>query len=467
MIQVVRSPLIAALVLLAIAAVIPALYFSYEIADLEYNITAARQAASQAKQARGIVDKSDQSIASFTAVALELSHEERASVLQETNRHLADLQEAFRYLEPLTKQVLTQSDFAELEERIASAQHHWEEIQEQANDGMGETEKTFHFLKIFKDTLFLRDVLTRVELFATAVAEDKTEKSLQQVKVVSRSFVFTFAVAGALALLACLCLYLHAQFVKRSERELRSRGAELYERDIRFKAAVENMPHGLVVFDNEQKVVICNRTFAKMYGLRLGQSGPGTPLRSILEHRQDIGTNPTNIANFIETRLAQVAEQRAAYTLHDLSDGRVVAVHDQPMPGGGLMAIHEDVTERRKAELRIAHLAHHDALTGLPNRVRFLEELNKALMQADAGRLAVLCLDLDNFKSINDTLGHPVGDELLIAVAERLTGSLSDNDVIARLGGDEFAIVLVEGGELERSAAVSQRIIDALMPRLN
>ncbi len=114
------------------------------------------------------------------------------------------------------------------------------------------------------------------------------------------------------------------------------------------------------------------------------------------------------------------------------------------MPHGGWVAVHEDVTERHKVEQHIVHLAHHDALTGLPNRTLFRERLTEGLaaLPTSGGSLALLCLDLDHFKSVNDTLGHPVGDEMLSVVARRLEQAVGDAGTIARLGGDEFAILL-------------------------
>ncbi len=125
----------------------------------------------------------------------------------------------------------------------------------------------------------------------------------------------------------------------------------------------------------------------------------------------------------------------------ELSDGQAFTVTHQPMEEGWLTT-YEDITERRVAEARISHLAHHDALTGLPNRVLFREALEHALAFARRGQsLALLCIDLDQFKAVNDTLGHPIGDGLLQAVAQRLRDGLRETDTVARLGGDEFAII--------------------------
>jgi diguanylate cyclase (GGDEF)-like protein len=128
-----------------------------------------------------------------------------------------------------------------------------------------------------------------------------------------------------------------------------------------------------------------------------------------------------------------------------------------------LIDLQSQTSERARAEAQIAHMAHHDALTGLPNRVNFREEMAKALARTRQGQsLAILCLDLDRFKGVNDTLGHPVGDTLLQLVAERLRECVRETDSIARLGGDEFAIVQVGCDQPIGSTALAQRLITSL-----
>jgi diguanylate cyclase (GGDEF)-like protein/PAS domain S-box-containing protein len=123
----------------------------------------------------------------------------------------------------------------------------------------------------------------------------------------------------------------------------------------------------------------------------------------------------------------------------------------------------EDIDERRQAQARIAHIAHHDALTGLPNRVTFHARLEEAIALAAGGRIgALLYVDLDRFKEVNDTLGHPIGDALLVAVTERLKGLLRENDVVARLGGDEFAIVQSDVLEPTDISALAVRLVETL-----
>jgi diguanylate cyclase (GGDEF)-like protein len=142
---------------------------------------------------------------------------------------------------------------------------------------------------------------------------------------------------------------------------------------------------------------------------------------------------------------------------------RIIAVSRQPLKGGGWLALHEDVTQRRRQEREISHLARHDVLTNLANRALFREQLQAALLRLRQGQgFAVFCLDLDRFKAVNDTLGHPVGDILLKVVSERLLSCVRQGDLVARLGGDEFAIIQANVRDPESSEVLAARIVETI-----
>ena len=244
---------------------------------------------------------------------------------------------------------------------------------------------------------------------------------------------------------------------KRSEQLLAEKAAELEAMNLRFDIALNNMSQGLCMFDAEQRVVVSNARYGEIYHLSPDQIKPGTSLRQILEYRREKGAH---FAVAPETYLTE--NVRAANEVQELADGRVVAIARHMMSGGGWLTTHEDITDRARDEKRIAFLAQHDLLTGLANRALFAERLEDAARRLVryGTTFTVLMLDLDRFKQVNDTLGHPAGDRLLVEVAQRLKSSLRDTDVLARLGGDEFAIIQEnEKSQDEGAIALALRII--------
>ena len=147
----------------------------------------------------------------------------------------------------------------------------------------------------------------------------------------------------------------------------------------------------------------------------------------------------------------------------EFGNERIIAVARQPLKGGGWVALHEDITQRRRQEQEITHLARHDVLTNLANRALFREQLQQALLRLRRGQgFAVFCLDLDRFKAVNDTLGHPVGDVLLKQVSERLLSCVRQGDLVARLGGDEFAIIQANVRDIDSTEALAARIVETI-----
>jgi len=226
---------------------------------------------------------------------------------------------------------------------------------------------------------------------------------------------------------------------------------------------LNNMSQGVLMFDTEARLVFCNQRYIEMYGLSQEIAQPGRALRDLLYNRIQVGTFSDDPDDYILTLMESIAEGRTFSNLVNSGSGRVFSVVSKPITGGGWLATHEDITERQRSEEQIVHMARHDALTDLPNRVLLRDRLEQELKRVKRGEcLAVLCLDLDQFKSVNDTLGHPVGDELLKLVADRLRGCTREPDTVARLGGDEFAIVMTQMQEATDAAALSRRIRDSI-----
>jgi diguanylate cyclase (GGDEF)-like protein len=231
----------------------------------------------------------------------------------------------------------------------------------------------------------------------------------------------------------------------------------------RFDAALNNMPHGVSMFDAERRLIVCNRRFAEMYRLPQDLTEQGTPFERIMGYRGATGQAPADLETYDHQMRKISAQTKPANYRVALVDGRTIQVDYEPMVGGGWVVTHQDVTEAIRAEARISHLALHDALTDLPNRVLFQERLAEALLRVPRGEnVAVLCLDLDRFKSVNDTLGHATGDELLKAAADRLRSCVRDNDTVARLGGDEFAVIQPFGAQPTGATSLASRIVDSL-----
>jgi diguanylate cyclase (GGDEF)-like protein len=227
-------------------------------------------------------------------------------------------------------------------------------------------------------------------------------------------------------------------------RQLRHQHAaaqrKLSEKSLHLDTAINNMTQGLLLFDATGHLVICNQRYVDMFGVSADIVKPGCRLRDIVLHRQAIGSFVGDVdeycARFLNLRVNEVTD-----TVVTVPDGRNIRLVYKRSADGGWATTLEDVTEGRRVQARIEHLAHYDALTNLPNRTLFQRHAESLLSEAAGVAFAVLYIDIDEFKRINDSLGHPVGDEFLKGVAERLRASIGPEDFIARLGGDEFAIV--------------------------
>ncbi len=233
-----------------------------------------------------------------------------------------------------------------------------------------------------------------------------------------------------------------------------------------FDIALNNMVRGLSMFDADQRLIVCNQSYRQMYALPDELTRPGTPLAVIVRYhvRQETGRDGSEEvakqAKWLSQHVAKLAKGRSFSHIQNLRDGRKFLVTYQPLADGGWVDIQEDITEKRRAEEKIEWLARHDPLTGVANRFHFRETFEKALNGlGDGAPLALHWLDLDEFKGVNDTLGHPVGDALLKAVAHRLRGSVRRTDFLARLGGDEFAIIQLAAPTPDQCERLAKRVL--------
>ena len=226
---------------------------------------------------------------------------------------------------------------------------------------------------------------------------------------------------------------------------------------------LEHMPQGVATFDARNRLVICNSLYGEIYGLTSNDVKPGTNIRDLVAKRQEAGIygSQNDTPEFANDWISDF--DNAATRVQELADGRTLSIRRKRKPDGGMITSTVDISDRRQLEARIEHMAYHDGLTGLANRLHLLERLEKML----AGRrspenFTVFCLDLDHFKQVNDTLGHHIGDTLLRAVSDRLRETVRESDLVARTGGDEFIVVQTSAISAQSAATLANRIIDVV-----
>ena len=242
----------------------------------------------------------------------------------------------------------------------------------------------------------------------------------------------------------------------------------LADSESKLQTALSNLSQGVVMLDPEGRVVLCNPRFAEIYGLPPDQNLLGMAIPEVMAlvtsitGVQDVAPDVTraHVENVFRSGEA------GSFVAH-LTDGRSIANTLRLLPNGGVVATFEDITQRLVAEAEIQRLAKFDALTDLPNRVSFYEKLGTAMtrLRRRNETVGVLSLDLDHFKVVNDTLGHPIGDLLLQEAARRMQSCLREGDIAARLGGDEFAILQLPVEHPTDITALANRLIEVVGAR--
>jgi diguanylate cyclase (GGDEF)-like protein/PAS domain S-box-containing protein len=222
---------------------------------------------------------------------------------------------------------------------------------------------------------------------------------------------------------------------------------EMKEQNQRLDAAISAMSHGLAMFDGDEKIIVSNDRYATIYRLSADQIKPGMTFKEIIEQRVENGIFVGDSPEGYEDQMRKLKESKTGRPqTYVLNDGRHVEIRNHQMSNGGWLSIQEDVSDRFKAEKKIKYLADYDTLTDLPNRTQINETLENAIRQAleTETKMALLYIDLDGFKEVNDTLGHPIGDRVLIEVGSRLSELLSETIVAGRISGDEFVMIVKE-----------------------
>ena len=234
-----------------------------------------------------------------------------------------------------------------------------------------------------------------------------------------------------------------------------------------FDTALNNMPHGLCMFAADGRLAVMNHRFSEMMNLSDDLMHRGASASHIVDACVKAGSILAASGKMILSEIENSQARDITTTDSTDASARSFSWTFQPMAGGGTVVLVEDITERKIAEARITHLARYDELTALPNRVNFRDEIERLLaVSHNADRLsALLFIDLDQFKQVNDTLGHPCGDQLLCAVADRLREMLRPEDFVARFGGDEFVVFQQNIQSNDDAAGLARRIVDHLSER--
>jgi diguanylate cyclase (GGDEF)-like protein len=287
------------------------------------------------------------------------------------------------------------------------------------------------------------------------VATTKTATALGDWRAQTRLQLY----AAALAIVVVVAMIF--LIVRQLRRQHAAAQRRLSEKSQHLDTAINNMPQGLLLFDASGRLVICNQQYIDMFGVSPDVVKPGCHLRDLILHRQQQGTFVGDVDAYC-ARFLNPKDDAVRNTETTTPDGRTIRLIYQRSPDGGWATTLEDVTEARRVQGQIEHLAHYDALTNLPNRTLFQRHAEALLLDWRSAQFAILYIDIDEFKRINDSLGHLIGDEFLKGVADRLRQSAGPDDFIARLGGDEFAIVQRNVAAADDVKVLLARIYDSL-----
>jgi len=257
-----------------------------------------------------------------------------------------------------------------------------------------------------------------------------------------------------------------AEELSRQVAALKLTEARLQQQNDQLGTIIENFPGAVSVADAQLQLVAFNSQFGTLFDLPAELlAKPHLMYEDVIRFNAERGDyGPGDVAEQVRQRV-DMARQFLPHRLERTRpDGTVLDIRGTPLPQGGFVSLYVDVTERKQHEYELERQAHFDALTGLPNRVLMADRLRQAmpLVQRRGLKLAVLFLDLDGFKAVNDRYGHAVGDALLLTLAGRMKQVLRDGDTLSRLGGDEFVAVLMDIDGIDAAVPILQRLLQVV-----
>lgn len=250
--------------------------------------------------------------------------------------------------------------------------------------------------------------------------------------------------------------------LREAERRARESEMLLQQKSALLEATLDRMEQGLAMVNADGIVEVCNRRAMELLGLPKSLMASKPHMSEVLAYQMKQGEfddAPDELRHLVQS--SDVLNQTHSYD-RTRADGRVIEIQSVPIQGGGMVRTFEDISERRRSEERIRHLARHDGLTGLANRSFFVEQLTQAAGAQDASTFAVHFIDIDKFKPINDRLGHAIGDQVLALIALRMRQAAGARDVVGRMGGDEFAVLQPDVADVAQAEALAQRMLDAV-----
>jgi len=459
-----------ALIVIVMGA-IPVLYAVHSLRTTQTAVVQSRDYENVLEATFDIRLKVEKHILYFVATALDLDEREQKEMLNKADEHLNAFRDAVAKLREGAKDQILPAEHDGLRDGLSELFHNWEEITRNGQADMSNAEKTWHFLgmienfeKLNKVLLGLhrrvstehekgnRQIFSNIEFaILTIVALTIAGTGLASLGLGGSSYLLNRSRAQAVQLRESNELLKHREETLRHQTIQLKEGNDLLKRreealsiqSDRFSSAIEHMAQGLCMIDQNHRLITWNQKFATMYGIPDSLLQEGQPYLPVLEYRIESGCAPKDSADFLRRELGTLEKAQGHNEICELPDGRFISTSFEPTPEGGTLTTHRDVTNQRKSERQIMHLAHHDGLTDLLNRRFFVERLEKQLEEIRSGcGLALFAIDLDDFKLANDKYGHAAGDLILQTVASRLRACTRSQDLVSRIGGDEFAVAL-------------------------